>query len=234
MASRRNLLYIHAKAGEEEADMTVLVKRLVTVAVGVTTVVILGSSKLGAQGKEAQGTVTAISSSSLTIASGGKPMTFVVDKATKLENKAAARKSRDAKTADTPGVQLADYIKVGNPVLVRYEEAKGANHAMYVRQVSSPGDSAAESHDQAKTASGTVKAVSLSQVTLASDGKDMTFAITRDTDVLARGASKTTKAAGGTTTIADFVHNGDDVSITYVDRAGTMTASQVRVRVAKK
>jgi hypothetical protein len=232
MASRRKLSYIHAKAGEEEADMTVLVKRLVTVAVGVTTVVILGSSKLGAQGKEAQGTVTAISSSSLTIASGGKPMTFVVDKATKLEDKAAARKSRDAKTADTPGVQLTDYIKVGNPVLVRYQEANGANHALFVRQVSSPGD--ASEHDPVKVANGTVKAVTLSQVTLASDGKDMTFAINRDTDVLARGASKTTKAAGGTTTIADFVHNGDDVSITYVDKAGTLTASQVRVRVAKK
>ena len=53
-------------------------------------------------------------------------------------------------------------------------------------------------------------------------------------DVLARGASKTTKAAGGKTTIADFVHNGDSVSITYHDAGGTLTASQVRVRVAKK
>jgi hypothetical protein len=214
--------------------MTVHVKRLVALAVGVTTVVILGSSTLGAQGKEAQGTVTAVSSSSLTITSGAKPMTFVIDKATKLENKAAARKTRDAKATDTPGIQLTDYIKVGNPVLVRYEEANGANHAMYVRAVSSPGEGAAEPHDAAKIANGTVKAVTASQVTLASDGKDMTFAINRDTDVLARGATKTTKAAGGTTTIADFVHNGDDVSITYVDKGGTMTASQVRVRVAKK
>jgi hypothetical protein len=213
--------------------MTVYVKRLVTVALGVMTVVILGSSKLDAQGKEAQGTVTAISGSSISIASGAKSMTFVIDKATKLENKAAARKTRDARTSDTPGVQITDYIKVGNPVLVRYEEANGANHAMFVRAVSSSGDGA-EPHDSAKVANGTVKAVTLSQVTLASDGKDMTFAINRDTDVLARGASKTTKAAGGTTTIADFVHNGDDVSITYVDKGGTMTASQVRVRVAKK
>lgn len=213
--------------------MTVHVKRLVALAIGVTTVVILGSSKLSAQGKEAQGTVTAISNSSITIASGAKPMTFVIDKATKLENKAAARKTRDARASDTPGIQITDYIKVGNPVLVRYDEANGANHAMYVRAVSSPGD-AAEPHDSAKVANGTVKAVTPSQVTLASDGKDMTFAINRDTDVLARGATKTTKAAGGTTTIADFVHNGDDVSITYVDKGGTMTASQVRVRVAKK
>jgi hypothetical protein len=214
--------------------MTVHVKRLVALTVGVTTVVILGSSKLGAQGKEAQGTVTAISSSSITIASSPKPMTFVIDKDTKLEDKGAARKSRDARTTSTPGPQITDYIKVGNPVLVRYNEANGANHAMFVRPVSSSGDASSESHDSAKTASGTVKAVSLSQVTLSSNGKDMTFAINRDTDVLARGASKTTKAAGGSTTIADFVHNGDDVSISYVDNGGTMTASQVRVRVAKK
>ncbi|HEY7185511.1 MAG TPA: DUF5666 domain-containing protein [Vicinamibacterales bacterium] len=213
--------------------MTVHVKRLVALAVGVTTVVILGSSKLGAQGKEAQGAVTAISSSSITITSAGKPMTFVIDKETKLEDKAAARKSRDAKTASAPGPQITDYIKVGNPVLVRYNEANGGNHALFVRQVSSPGE-ASEPHAAVKTASGTVKAVSLSQVTLSSDGKDMTFAINRDTDVLARGATKTTKAAGGTTTIGDFVHNGDDVSISYVDNGGTMTASQVRVRVAKK
>ena len=204
--------------------MTVHVKRLVTVALGVMTVVILGSSKLDAQGKEAQGTVTAISSSSISIASGAKSMTFVIDKATKLESKAAARKTRDAKTSDSPGVQITEYIKVGNPVVVRYEEANGANHAIFVRAVSSPGDAAAEPHDSAKVANGTVKAVTLSQVTLASDGKDMTFAINRDTDVLARGASKTTKAAGGTTTIADFVQNGDDVSLTYVDKGGTLTA----------
>lgn len=215
--------------------MTVHMKRAVSGAVGIMAVVILGGSRLDAQGKEAQGAVTAISSSSITITSAGKPMTFVIDKDTKLEDKAAARKSRDARTANTPGPQITDYIKVGNPVLVRYNEANGGNHALYVRQVSSPGEaSTSEPRAAVKTASGTVKAVSLSQVTLSSDGKDMTFAINRDTDVLARGATKTTKAAGGTTTIADFVHNGDDVSISYVDNAGTMTASQVRVRVAKK
>ena len=213
--------------------MTVLVKRLVSVAVGIATVVILGSSKLDAQGKEAQGSVTAISDASMTIASGSRSMTFVIDKSTKLEVKAAARKSRDAKVTDTPGVTITQYVKTGTPVVVRYEEANGANHALSVRPVSSPGDGS-EAHDAAKIAEGTVKAVSLSQVTLDSGGKVLTFAINADTDVLARGASKTTKAAGGKTTIADFVHNGDQVSITYLDKAGTMTASQVRVRLVKK
>ena len=117
--------------------------------------------------------------------------------------------------------------------MVRYQETNGANRALSVRPVSTPGDESAAKEPE-KVASGTVKAVTLSQLTLISGGHDMIFAVNRDTDVLARGATKTTKAAGGKTTIADFVHSGDDVSITYVNAGGTMTASQVRVRVARK
>jgi len=213
--------------------MTVRLRGLVGV-VGVTAITVVGAANLvNAQGKEVQGAVTAISDASMTIASGSRSMTFVIDKSTKLEVKAAARKSRDAKATDTPGVTITEYVKPGTPVVVRYEEANGVNRALYVRPVSSAGDGSAPS-EAAKIADGTVKAVSLSQLTLESGGKDLTFAINGDTDVLARGASKTTKAAGGKTTIADFVHNGDQVSITYLDKAGTMTASQVRVRLVKK
>ena len=51
-------------------------------------------------------------------------------------------------------------------------------------------------------------------MTIASGAKNMTFAITGDTDVVARGASKATKAAGGGTTLTTFVHQGDEVSVT--------------------
>lgn len=213
--------------------MTVPLKRLAGVGVGIAVMTLLGAAPGHAQSKEAQGAVTAVSNSSITITSASRSMTFVVDSSTKLEVKAAARKTRDAKAADTPGVTITDYVKTGNAVVVRYQEANGQNRALSVRPVSSPG-SASEPAEAAKIADGTVKAVSLSQVTLESGGKDLTFAINGDTDVLARGASKTTKAAGGKTTIADFVHNGDQVSITYLDKAGTMTASQVRVRLVKK
>ena len=213
--------------------MTCGLRHLVGV-VGAAAITVVGAAALlNAQGKEAQGTVTAISDASMTIASGSRSMTFVIDKTTRLEVRAAARKSRDAKATDTPGVKITQYVKTGTPVVVGYADANGANHAVFVRPVSSPGDGA-EAHDAAKIADGTVKAVTLSQITLDSSGKDLTFAINGDTDVLARGASKTTKAAGGKTTIADFVHNGDQVSITYLDKAGTMTASQVRVRLVKK
>ena len=213
--------------------MTIRMRHLVSVA-GAAAIVILGSAApANAQTKEAQGAVTAVSDTSITIASAGRPMTFVVDKNTTLEVKAAARKSRDAKATDTPGVTITQYVKTGTPVLIRYQEAKGENHALFVRPVSSAGDASAAA-DPEKIASGTVKAVSLSQLTLESGGKDLTFAINGDTDVLARGATKTTKAAGGKTTIADFVHNGDAVSITYHESGGTRTASQVRLRVANK
>jgi Domain of unknown function (DUF5666) len=215
--------------------MTQPLRRLITGALGLTAIGVLGAVALvNAQDKEAQGSVTAVSDSSMTISSGARSMTFVVADDTKLEVKAAARQTRQARDASTPGVKLTQYVKIGNPVLVRYKEAGGQLLALSVRPVSSAGDGSAPSEPVNKVANGTVKAVSLSQVTLDSNGKDLTFAINSDTNVIARGATKATKAAGGKTTIADFVHNGDSVSITYLEQAGTMTASEVRVRAAKK
>jgi hypothetical protein len=68
-------------------------------------------------------------------------------------------------------------------------------------------------------------------MTIASGGKNLTFTITGDTDVLVRGATKATKAAGGNTQLTTFVHQGDEVSVSYKDAAGAMTASEIRVRV---
>jgi hypothetical protein len=222
-----------AKEEKGGGDMTTL-KRLITVGIGVTVFGVLGAAALvNAQDKEARGSVTAISNTSMTIASGERSWTFIVDGNTKLEVKAAARETRQARATDKPGITITQYVHTGNPVLVRYNDVDGRLHALSVRPVSSAGDGSA-AKEPVKIANGIVKAVSLSQVTLESNGKDLTFAINSDTDVLARGATKTTKAAGGKATIADFVHNGDDVSITYLDSAGTMTASQVRVRIAKK
>jgi len=213
--------------------MTQALRRLITVTMGLTVVGVLGAAALvNAQDNEARGSVTAVSDSSLTISSGARNMTFSVDRNTKLEVKAAARQSRQVGTGNTQGVTMTQYLKVGDPVLVHYKDAAGRLTALSVRPVSTAGDGSAA--DPAKVANGTVKTVSLSQVTLASQGKDITFAINKDTDVLARGASKTTKAAGGKTTIADFVHSGDEVSISYLEQGGTMTASEIRVRVAKK
>lgn len=205
----------------------------VAVGLGLALAVALTAAPVHAQSKDAQGTVTAVSNSSITIESGGRNMTFSIGRDTALEVKAAARQTRQANTAATPGVTVTEYIKTGNAVVVRYREANSENHAISIRPVSSGGSSAAAA-PEAHVVEGKVKVVSVSQLTVESSGKDMTFAIDGQTDVLARGASKTTKAAGGKTTLADFVHSGDTVSVTYRDAAGTPTASQVRIKIASK
>lgn len=215
--------------------MTQFFRPHVSVGLGLTLAVALTTAAPAhAQSKEAQGTVTAVSNSSMTIESGGQHLTFTIGRDTALEVKAAARQTRQARTADTPGVTITEFIKPGSAVVVRYREAKGENHALSVRPVASAGDGAASAAPASHVVDGKVKSVSVSQLIVESNGKDMTFAIDGQTDVLARGASKTTKAAGGKTTLADFVHSGDTVSVTYRDAAGTPTASQVRIRIANK
>ena len=210
--------------------------RVFTAGIGLTVVGILGAAGLvNAQTKEVRGAVTAISNSSMTISAGQHDMTFIIDPATKVEVKAAAKKSRAAGSAGNPGVTVTEFIKTGNNVLVRYKEDGAGLHALSIRPVSSAPKSSREPSDEdIKVANGTVKQVTQSHLTLESRGEDLTFAVNAETDVLARNASKTTKAVGGKTTIADFVHDGDTVSITYLDRGGAMTASQVRVRLPRR
>jgi len=86
----------------------------------------------------------------------------------------------------------------------------------------------------AKVAEGKVTSISASQLAIDSGGHQFSFGITRDTDVLMRGATKATKAAGGNTPITTFVHPGDTVSVSYHDAGWTMTASEVRVRISQK
>ena len=85
-----------------------------------------------------------------------------------------------------------------------------------------------------KISDGKVKVVTASQLTIDDNGREMTFAITGDTNVMVRGASKATKAAGGSTPIITFVHVGDTVSISYREAGAKMMASEVRVTVATR
>jgi len=84
---------------------------------------------------------------------------------------------------------------------------------------------------------GKVTSVTQNQLVVASGDRSFTFVVNADTDVLAKGATKATKAskaAGGSTTIATFVHVGDTVSVRHKDAGGTMTASEVRVTIVSK
>ena len=72
----------------------------------------------------------------------------------------------------------------------------------------------------------------MSELTLDENGRDAVFAITSDTDVLKKGATKAKKAAGGSTSITTFVHPGDTVVVSYRDSAGRATAAHVRVQIS--
>jgi len=82
---------------------------------------------------------------------------------------------------------------------------------------------------QNKTAKGTIKAVSADSMTVTDAGKDMTFAVDKDTKVQAKGAGTATKAAGGAIAITSLLAAGDKVQVTYGGTGSAMHAISVRV-----
>lgn len=83
------------------------------------------------------------------------------------------------------------------------------------------------------TVSGTVKSVSGNSLVVSAGGKDMTFTVDNSTKFRGRGLGTKAKAAGGTISPTDAVHEGDTVTVSYHDVGGTMHASTVRVRGGK-
>jgi hypothetical protein len=167
----------------------------------------------------------------MTVKVGTQDMTFLVDSNTRLEVRRAAKEVQSQQPGN-PKPRVNDFFEVGNPVLVRYRSDNAGNHALDIERVGSPGS--AEPTNPTKLAEGKVTSVTATHVTVAANGRDMTFAVTGETDVLVKGATKATKAAGGTTQLTTFVHSGDMVSVSYKEAAGTMTASEIRVRVSSK
>ena len=77
------------------------------------------------------------------------------------------------------------------------------------------------------TATGPVKAVTGTSLTVTSGGKDMTFTIDGTTKFVGKGLS--TKSAAGKITATDAVAAGDRVTVSYHDMGGTMHAANVRI-----
>jgi hypothetical protein len=210
------------------------INRLVILGVTMAVVGLVASARpVSAQTKEARGNVTSVTESTLTVKAGAQELTFYIDRETHVEVRRSAKDVQAAQPGN-PKPRVNSFFEAGNPVLVRYREENGKNHALNIERVGSAGSDGGSVKDPTRIADGKVTSVSASHVTIASGGKDVTFAITGDTDVLARGASKATKAAGGSTTLTTFVHLGDEVSVSYKDAAGAVTASEIRVRVVSR
>lgn len=209
-------------------------KRLVVLGLGALILGVFASVvSAQAQVREARGTITAMTDTTLTMKAGAQELTVYVDSETRLEVRSAARDIQQAQ-AGKPSPRVNNFFQTGQAVIVRYREEKGRNHALDISRVGSAGEGGGSISEAEKISEGKVKLVTASQLTIDDSGRELTFAITSDTNVLAKGASKATKAAGGGTPITTFVHPGDAVSVSYRATGEKMMASEVRVRVASR
>jgi hypothetical protein len=199
-------------------------------------------TNVAAQGtKEARGTVTAVTDSSLSVKAGTQELKFTVDPKTTVTAEGAGTQERTAKATGAAGIKLTGVIKTGQAVIVTYTESGGALRASEVRAVSTAGPggggvaapaaagAAASAATASKDANGTVKSVTASSLVVTSSGKDMTFAITPETLVQGRGVGTAAAAAGGKIAITSVVGAGDTVSVRYQESGTTMRATEVRV-----
>jgi Domain of unknown function (DUF5666) len=195
----------------------------------------VGLSPAAAQtSKEARGTVTAVTDSSLKVKVGAQEMTFAVDSKTAVLARGAGRATRDAQATGAPGIKIGDAIKVGGAVIVQYTESGGRNTATEVRAVSDAGGgggSVSTPAPPSKSVTGKVKSATADSLVVTADNKDMTFAVTPETKVEARGAGTATQAAGGRIAFNTLVGTGDTVAVTYQEAGATMRATEVRITI---
>jgi hypothetical protein len=204
-------------------------KHRVIIGVGASILGVLAIARpADAQTREARGTITAVTDTTLSIKSGAEELTFYVDGETHLEVRAAER-NLQREQPGRPSPRVNSFFEPGQAVLVRYRVEKGRNHALDIGRVGSAGGGEAQ-----KISEGKVKFVSPTQLTIDDNGRDLSFAISSDTHVLLKGATKATEAAGGNRSITTYVHAGDTVSVSYFERDAKMMASEIRVRIVNK
>jgi Domain of unknown function (DUF5666) len=194
----------------------------------------VGLSPAAAQSKEARGTVTAVTDSSLKVKVGAQEMTFAVDSKTAVLARGAGRATRDAQATGAPGIKIGDAIKPGGAVIVQYTEAGGKMTATEVRAVSDAGEgggSVSTAAPPSKSVTGKVKSATANSLVVTADNKDMTFAVSPETKVEAKGAGTATQAAGGRIAFNTLVGAGDTVQVTYQEAGATMRATEVRITI---
>jgi hypothetical protein len=77
---------------------------------------------------------------------------------------------------------------------------------------------------------GKVRSISGHVLTIEAEGRDMTFIVDENTQVLARGAGRATRNAGGGLPITDLVRGGDIVRVEYRELNRAMRAMEIQVK----
>jgi hypothetical protein len=209
-----------------------------SVMIGILALSLTAAVAVAQSTKSVRGVVKAIGPASVTVSVDGKDMVFNVDAKTDITTPGGGSKTRAAQAQGKEGVKIADLLTVGQGVAVEYHEQ--GMHAAVIRTLAAPPPPAPPAGAVSKppapatqTANGVVTAVAGNSLTIKAASGEMTFTIDDKTDVVAAGASTTTRAKtaeGKKTVITDFVGKGDTVVVTYHDTAGSKHAAEVRVR----
>jgi hypothetical protein len=210
-------------------------KRVLVVLVATILAVPLLVAGAQSDTKTARGTVTAISGDTLTVKVQDKEMSFTVDKDSNIIARGATTKTTAAQKEGKGGVALADLVKVGDGVEIRYHDMAGKLHAAEIRAGVAVGTGGLSS--PSRSARGIVSAMAGGSLTIKSGAEELTFAVGANTRVVGSGVGTKTEAMkkeGKSPTIADLVGAGDDVSVTYREADGTKQASEVRIRSKAK
>lgn len=114
-------------------------KRLIgfLVAVAVAGVMAPGAFAQAPKTMNAQGTVSAVTTDSLTVKGSTEELKFMIDKDTSVVAKGATHKSLALK-ADGKATVLTDFVKAGDRVTVSYHEMGGMKHAATINVTSAP------------------------------------------------------------------------------------------------
>jgi hypothetical protein len=185
---------------------------------------------LAQQTKTVNGTLTEIAANSITVQVDGKDMKFSVDPKTEVTAPKGSTTQRAAAAAGK-GVTVADVLKTGQAVEVRYDEQ--SMRAASIRAIASvppkPGP-------KAQTATGMVSAVSGNSVTVKGSSSEWTFTVDDKTTITGSGlgtASRKMESEGKKPNLAELIKEGDTVSVTYREDGGTMHASVIRITKRK-
>ena len=109
-------------------------KRLLMIALGaflVSTPLLAQDAAASGKKMTANGTVSSISATALTVKGKSGEWTFAVNKGTHVTVSGATRKTAAAKENKEP-LQITKYVKVGDLVAVRYHDLGAARHAAEV------------------------------------------------------------------------------------------------------
>jgi ribosome maturation factor RimP len=211
-------------------------KRVSMAAVVALVAAIMAAPASAAPTKWVRGPVTAMTGNTITVSVNGVASTYKIETTTVLAARGAGTASREP-----AGLKLAEFVKVGQFVEVRYTEAAGAKVATEVRPLAAEEESASKEKNATvagnTSASGTVVSVAADSIVVNADGVDVKFAVTPKTTVVGPGMGTKTRelqAAGKPAVITAYLGPKDQVVVYYTEGAAP-AATSIRLiqKVAK-